>query len=255
MLAGGNPANERREERISPPKLVTDAELAEYEVPESLKDIRLELCSRTDPRYENIREDHYVENHGCIGQQAHFLIHYNGELAGIISGASPVYATSPRDQFFGLDKNNRGKFLQGVVNNIVFRLENHESNLATRVLCLWRNLIPHLWYEKYGSVVYGFETFVIENDSRKGALYKADNWTLAGTTEGATKIRNGIEKPADDWKEVTPKLVFCQWRHGFTAPCSARTPEWVQKMCGDISRSSEEQSWTSRSPGKRRLNQ
>ncbi len=214
--------------------------------PESLKDIRLELCSRTDPRYENIREDHYIENHGCIGQQVHFLIHYNGEVAGIISGASPVYATSSRDQFFTLTRENRGKFLQGIVNNIVFRLVNHEPNLATRVLCLWRNVIPHIWYEKYGTVVYGFESFVIENDSRKGSLYKADNWALAGTTAGATKVRNGIEKPADKWKDVTPKLVYCRWRDGFSQPCSVRTPEWVPKLCGDILRSSDEQPWKPR---------
>jgi len=113
-------------------------------------------------------------------------------------------------------------------------------------LRLWRHIIPHFWYERYGWIVYGFDTFVLETDTRKGSLYKADNWTLAGTTAGKTKVRNGIEKPADNWKAVTPKLVFCRWRDGFTAPCSARTPEWVQKLCGDISRSSEEQPWKSR---------
>jgi len=199
--------------------------------PESLKDIRLELCSRTDPRYENIREDHYIENHGCIGQQAHFLIYYKDEIAGIISGASPVYSTSSRDEFFGLNKDNRDEFLQGIVNNTVFRLENHEWGLASRVMELWRNIVPHVWYEKYGVVVYGFETFVIETPKRRGTLYKKDNWTLVGTTAGHTKVRNGIENPADNWKDVTPKLVLCRWRDGFNAPCSARTPEWVQKMC------------------------
>jgi len=180
-------------------------------MPASPKDIQLELCSRTDPRYENLREDHYIENRGCIGEQAHFLIHYRGEIAGIISGASPVYATPSRDKFFGLDKMikpKRNKFLQGIVNNVVFRLEDHERNLAGRVLRLWRELIPHIWYELYGTVVYGFETFVIETPTRPGTLYIADNWTRTGTTAGNTKVRNGIEKPADTWKEVTPKLVF-----------------------------------------------
>jgi hypothetical protein len=214
--------------------------------PDSESDIWLESCSRTDPRYEEIREDHYIPNHGAIGQQAHFLIHYKGEIAGIISGASPVYATSSRDKFFCVDKKNRSKFLQGIVNNIVFRLENHEPNLATRVLKLWRNIIPHFWYEKYGTVVYGFETFVIENDTRKGSLYKADNWTLAGKTAGATKVRDGIDKPADNWKEVTPKLVYCRWRDGFDHACSARTPEWVKKLYPNISSSSEEQPWKPR---------
>jgi Domain of unknown function (DUF4338) len=209
-------------------------------MPQSLQEIQLEPCSRTDPRYEAIRNEHYIDNHGCIGQQVHFLIHYKGELVGIISGASAAYATKSRDQFFGINKGNRHGFLQGVVDNTVFRLENHEPDLATRVLRLWREIVPHIWYEKYGTVVYGFETFVVENDTRKGALYKADNWTFAGTTSGATKIRNGIENPADNWKKVVPKLVYCRWRDGFSTTCSARTPEWVQKMCGDVLRSSKE---------------
>jgi hypothetical protein len=215
-------------------------------MPQSLQEIQLEPCSRTDPRYEAIRNEHYIDNHGCIGQQVHFLIHYKGELVGIISGASAAYATKSRDQFFGINKGNRHGFLQGVVDNTVFRLENHEPNLATRVLRLWREIVPHIWYEKYGTVVYGFETFVVENDTRKGALYKADNWTFAGTTSGATKIRNGIENPADNWKQVVPKLVYCRWRDGFTAPCSTRTPVWVQQLCGDVLRSSEEQPWKPR---------
>jgi hypothetical protein len=244
MLEGGN---HKRGETVSPPARPVEQLASEKLRPaDSESDIWLESCSRTDPRYEEIREDHYIPNHGTIGQQAHFLIHYKNEIVGIISGASPVYATSPRDRFFGVDKKNRSKFLQGIVNNTVFRLENHEPNLATRVLKLWRNVIPHFWYEKYGTVVYGFETFVIENDTRKGTLYKADNWTLVGTTAGATKVRNGIEKPADDWKEVPPKLVYCRWRDGFDHACSARTPESVKKLYPSISSSSEEQPWKPR---------
>jgi Domain of unknown function (DUF4338) len=253
MLEGGN---QKRGETVSPPAKTEATEAAPEKAtvlaqgkgvvlnPES--EIWLESCSRTDPRYEEIREDHYIPNHGAIGQQVHFLIHYKGKIAGIISGASPVYATSSRDNFFGIDKKNRSKFLQGIVNNIVFRLENHEPNLATRVLKSWRNVIPHFWYEKYGTVVYGFETFVIENDTRKGALYKADNWTAAGTTAGATKVRDGIDKPADNWKAVPPKLVYCRWRDGFEQACSARTPEWVKKAYQNISPSSEEQPWKPR---------
>src|SRR5437667_8503082 len=29
--------------------------------------LRFELCSRTDPRYEEIRDRHYIDNKGCIG--------------------------------------------------------------------------------------------------------------------------------------------------------------------------------------------
>ena len=63
--------------------------------------------------------------------------------------------------------------------------------------------------------------------------------TALATIEKETFLTLG--SPADNWKVVTPKLVFCRWRDGFNAPCSARSPVWIQKLCGDISRSSEEQ--------------
>ena len=182
--------------------------------------ITLEQVGRTDRRYLDIRARHYVEPNGCIGQQVHHLVVDDSEVIGIISGASAVYATRHRDNFFGITKDNRSLVLNGIVNNTVFRLEKHEPNLATQILAKWRTLIPSLWLEKYGVVVYGFETFVVEEEFRKGTLYKADNWTFVGRTSGASKRRNGIEKPADDWAQVAPKLVFCKWVRGFTEPMS-----------------------------------
>lgn len=203
-------------------------------------DIELSQCGRTDPRYVEIRDRHYIPNNGCIGRQAHFLIYLRRELVGIISGASPVYATKTRDEFFGIrDRKMRERVVNGIVNNSVFRLEKTEPNLATQVLRLWRNVIPHLWYQRYGTVVYGFETFVIETETRAGTLYKADGWTPTGVTAGATKVRNGIDKPADQWKQVIPKLVFCRWREGFTSPCFAHTPTWVRGLHFDSLETSE----------------
>jgi hypothetical protein len=197
-------------------------------------------CGRNDPRYVEIRDRHYIPNHGTIGRQAHFLIQFKGEVVGIISGASPVYATKPRDEFFGIvGREMRDRVLNGIVNNSVFRLEITERNLATRVLRMWRELIPHFWYERYGTIVYGFETFVVETDSRVGTLYKADGWTSAGVTAGAAKVRSGIDKPADNWKDVEPKLVLCKWRDGFSAPCSASTPAWVRNVSVGVADGSE----------------
>jgi hypothetical protein len=192
-------------------------------------DIRLELVSRGDLRYKAIRDQHYVANAGCIGQQAHFLIHYRGDLVGIISAASPVYAVACRDAFFGINKNNRHQVLNGIVNNVVFRLESREPNLASRVMKLWRNIVSHYWYQAYGVVVYGFETLVAEDGTRNGVLYRADNWTHVGMTEGWSKLRRGINLPADNWQPTATKLVYCRWREGFHAPCAAQVPRWVRE--------------------------
>ena len=45
--------------------------------------IRLERCKRTDPRYQEIRDRHYIPNHGCIGQQIHYLVFLEDEVVGI----------------------------------------------------------------------------------------------------------------------------------------------------------------------------
>ena len=143
-------------------------------------DLHLEFCSRSDPRYKCIRDRHYVANKGACGQQLHFIIHYKNENVGIISGGSAAYATRNRDNFFHITKANRSKILNGLINNIVFRLEKSEPTLATQCVSMWRGVSAYLWEAFYDVEVYGFETFVVEAEHRKGTLYKADNWECTG---------------------------------------------------------------------------
>lgn len=180
--------------------------------------IRLEKCKRTDPRYKEIRDRHYVPNHGAIGQQIHYLIYLDDRIVGIISGGAAVYAVKSRDEFFGITKENRHVALNGIVNNIVFRLEENIPNLATQIMALWRKTIAVDWKDRYGVDVAGFETFVIENDTRKGALYKADNWTYVGKTSGNTKThKHGAEKKSERI-QTDQKLIFCKWVRGGQLP-------------------------------------
>lgn len=222
---------------------VSTTSLSLQESPE----LYLEFCSSGDPRYQDIRNRHYVKNKGVHAQQVHFLVWHKGQITGVISGSSAVYATPPRDKFFGLNKDNREKVLRGIVNNIVFRLEKQEKNLATRVLSLWRVVTPFVWEDLYGATVYGFETLVIterdhimegglgsEPEDEKavlgdfknspGTLYKADNWTFAGMTEGNTKNHDasGLNESFKR-KEVVPKAVWTIWRKGHKEPVESET--------------------------------
>jgi hypothetical protein len=123
--------------------------------------------------------------------------------------------------------------LNGIVDNTVFRLELHEKNLATRVLSIWQKVSCVIWEDLYGVVVYGFETFVVEEirgkstlGDRTGALYRADNWTFTGITAGNAKNHDGVGltggleggKGSFSRKAVVPKLVYCKWRSGFSEP-------------------------------------
>jgi len=172
--------------------------------------LQLVRCKRTDPNYKSIRDRHYVKNNGCIGQQLHYLIYYKTNLVGIISGASSVWAVKSRDNYFGIAKENRRVSLPSIVNNVVFRLEFHEKNLATRVLSLWRKRVQSDWSERYGVIVHGFETFVVEEDYRKGSLYKADNWDYVGRTKGNTKKHDSGIGNKGKRVETSSKLIFCK---------------------------------------------
>jgi len=176
-------------------------------------DILLEFVKRTDSRYQEIRNKHYVENKGTHGQQLHFLIWHRGNLVGIISGASSVYAVASRDRFFNIPKDRKQRqslYLPAIINNTVFRLEHHAPNLATQSMRRFREVSATLWEELYGVPVIGFETFVVETEWRKGTLYKADNWTLVGRTSGSTKSHKGL-KAKSQRQDTIPKLVYCRW--------------------------------------------
>lgn len=172
----------------------------------AVAEIELEFCSTSDPRYVQIRIDHYIKSldnanvilnsdgtgtlvgqsvlldarereakgakvFGERGQQATFLVWYKGELAGVISGGGAVKCTRTRNEFFGvpmkLPKTGEPTWINGIVDNSVYCLINREKGLFGKVLSAWEKIIPFVWQDLYGIPVYGFETF-IEPDEAVG---------------------------------------------------------------------------------------
>lgn len=221
------------------------------------------------------RKEHVYKPHlkagkprGHHGQQIHFLIWYKGENVGAISGGSAVFATGIRDAFFGINKTNRTQTLNGIIDNTLFRLEysldrntcvyggedlkkrncltpDHNHNLATQILALWRRNVVEYWEYLYGVKPFGFETFVDQKGDatrtaldengdivgrsgkqRVGCMYLADNWTKVGETYGSTKNHIGVGltggrtggKGSFARESVSKKLVFCKWIKGFNEP-------------------------------------
>ena len=186
--------------------------------------IELVKCKRTDETYQAIRDRHYVPNRGTHGQQLHYLIKLDDSVVGIISGASSVWAVKSRDEYFGLNKDNKRVALPSVINNTVFRLEKHMPNLATYVLSRWRKRIAADWEERYKVKVHGFETFVVEEDHRKGALYLADNWAYLGETAGSTKTHNGLSNKSER-RATSIKMIYAK-KIPKTVLSTAYTPTW-----------------------------
>lgn len=180
--------------------------------------IELLRCKRSCDEYKRIRDRHYIPNHGAIGQQLHYLIYLDDEVIGIISGGASAYSVKCRDDYFGITSENRQVALNGIVDNTVFRLEKNLPNLGTQVLKQWRKQICIDWEKKYSVKVCGFETFIIENEHRKGSLYKADNWDFVGETQGSAKVHDKGISNVHHRVETKKKLVFCKRINGVPLP-------------------------------------
>jgi len=178
--------------------------------------LRLELVKSSDPLYKQFRSAHYIPSRGTVGQQLQYLIFYGTEVVGIIGGASSVFTTKARDEYWGFsaDRAVANKQLNSIINNNIFRLEYPAPNLATMVLSMWRKQIQRDWEHLYGVEVAGFETFVVEErlwngKTRNGACYRADNWELLGITKGYgdTNVRG---REHQDKVLKTRKLIYCK---------------------------------------------
>jgi len=193
--------------------------------------VRLELVRRSNPLYQQFRSRHYIPDRGLVGQQLQYLIFYGGELVGVIGGASAVFTSQARDQYweFSQDREVKTRQLNSVINNNIFRLEYPAPNLATMVLAMWRKQIQKDWEELYGVEVAGFETFVVEErlwngKTRNGACYRADNWELLGITKGYgdTNVRGREHK---NKMLKAKKLIYCRRIEGREL-CSTYTTSW-----------------------------
>jgi hypothetical protein len=193
---------------------------------------------------------------GHHGQQIHYLIWYETDdgwkKVGAISGGSAVYATSVRDDFFHITKENRNKVLNGIIDNTLFRLELHDvRNLATNIVSLWRKVVVKDWESLYGVKPYGFETFVEfaeigDGKQRVGSLYLADNWTRVGETAGSTKnhVGKGLTGGPSTRENVSKKIVFCKWLPLFTEPqvCEYKS-SWRGQTLGEKQLAKERATW------------
>ena len=175
--------------------------------------IKLELASKSDPDIQKYMSVHYSHPEGFVGRQIMYRIWVDDVPCGAIAGGSATQHLPGRDEFFA----DQFK-LQNIINNTFYHLENNtdDRNLGTKVLKLWRSAIVNDWQFMYHSPVIGFETLV--ELPRTGSLYKADNWTLVGTTKGYTCKRTGGVSASEkfggvrvwNYDDLKPKLVFCK---------------------------------------------
>lgn len=160
--------------------------------------IELVRAKQTDSVVRFYVTNHYTQPRGFIGRVFTYLIKVDDDVCGVIVGGSTSLHQQGRKEFFGLCN------IQDIINNRLFRLENNQPNLGSRILKVWRNTIVKDWEDKYQCKVIGFETLV--KPPRDGAVYKADNWIFTGTTKGYTAHKCGTRQWK--WIKTEPRLIF-----------------------------------------------
>ena len=193
--------------------------------------VRLELVKSSNPLYVEYRKKHYIPNRGVVGQQLQYLIFYGGDVVGVIGGASAVYTSENRDEYYGLSKEKdlKTRQLNSLINNNIFKLDYPAPNLASIVLSMWRKQISIDWKELYGVDVAGFETFVVEErlwngKTRNGACYRSDNWELVGITKGYGKT-NVRGRTTNSKTLSSKKLIYCKRIKGVDL-CTEYATSW-----------------------------
>lgn len=119
----------------------------------------------------------------------------SGNLLGSIGISSATIAVAARDKYIGWNNTQRMSKLCHLANNSRFCLIPGSSdikNIGTMVLKQLRIVGAKRWKEKYGDDLILLETFVQPDrdrdykgfKTRRGTIYRADNWIEVGKTIG-----------------------------------------------------------------------
>jgi len=132
---------------------------------------------------------HYLGYTPLPGAQIRYFIHSSTGLLGAIGFSAAAWKVAPRDTWIGWSASVQKQNLHLIVNNSRFLILPwvKSKNLASHVLSLCAQQLPHDWQQTYGYTPVLMETFV-EKDRFAGTCYKAANWVYVGVTKGRGKL-------------------------------------------------------------------
>lgn len=171
---------------------------------DSIKDIHLRRCKKSDIQFVKWFIEHYPESKGIPGRSINYIVYYQKNPIGIIGANSPPLNYLLFNKFFEL--NGTGEDGKLFVNNNVFRIVIGGKNYATQILKLFRNTLLKDYFNEYGDILKGIVTFV--EPPRNGNIYKADNWDYIGETQGISVKRRGEDWFDKQYIKGTKKHIF-----------------------------------------------
>ena len=94
--------------------------------------LRLERIKRTDERLLDNMAVHYSQPKGFVGRNICYAVMHNNRYYGAIVGGSSTLHLAGRDEFFGLNSENKQEKLKNIVNNIFFHIERVDGRYPFR---------------------------------------------------------------------------------------------------------------------------
>lgn len=137
---------------------------------------------------------HYLGYTPLPGAQIRYFIRSSAGLLGAIGFSAAAWKVAPRDKWIGWSASGQKQNLHLIVNNSRFLILPwvKSKNLASHVLSLCAQQLPHDWQRTYGYTPVLMETFV-EKNRFAGTCYKAANWFYVGITKGRGKLDSNHE--------------------------------------------------------------
>jgi hypothetical protein len=162
-------------------------------------------------RYDGLMEaHHYLKNSQLVGERLRYVAVFDGQWLALLSWSAAAYHLKDRDAWVGWSVTQRRRRLALVANNSRFAILPGVDcpNLATRVLALNLARLSTDWERAYGHPILAVESFV-DSQWFRGTCYRAQGWTLLGTTQGfgrhAEDYYTAHERPKQLWvRELGP---------------------------------------------------
>lgn len=185
----------QRKPGCSTPRRLDDTVPAAQGVPNTVGQIRnLELYLVETEEQIRIWNELMIREHPrgagpLVGRQLRYLIGSDHGWLGGLGFAASAWQLRDRDRWIGWDNDTRQTHLDRIIGLSRFLIRNdvHCRNLASRVLGLVIQRLPHDFEARYKFRPWLVETF-IDTTCHDGACFQAANWIRVGASQGTGRF-------------------------------------------------------------------
>jgi hypothetical protein len=181
--------------------------------------------------HQMLDEEHLLGAGREAGDRLCQFVLEDGAPAAVLVWCAAAWHLKDRDMQIGWDAVTRSQRLKLVVQLRRFLVleATRRPNLASQCLGLGLRELPAQWHSEHGYRPLLAESFS-DPESHAGTVYKATNWTLAGTTKGFSQDRTDYYVPNERPKKLWLKTLDAR---AFALMCAPHLPAACQAAVVD----------------------